>query len=209
MFPLDKALMLVIERGRLMAEAGAQFESGMAAVLGMDQQRLESILLESKEKAVVVANYNCPGQIVISGEKAQLDSISDRLKEAGAKRVIPLKVGGAFHSPVMHPAAEGLATYLTHIPVMDPVLPIVLNRTAEESKLGQEIKDQLPLQVKSPVRWEQSLRQLSTKVTRFIECGPGKVLQGLSKKTVDTPVVSVYNKESLESFLASNEGEST
>jgi [acyl-carrier-protein] S-malonyltransferase len=200
-FSLEDALKVVIERGRVMAEAGAKVESGMMAVLGMDSQSLDELVLNSSQKGVVVANYNCPGQLVISGELSQLSEVAEKCKGAGAKRVIPLKVGGAFHSPVMYPAAENLSVFLELIEAKDPVVPIVLNRTAELETSGAAFKSQLPLQLKSSVQWIKTTELLSTSVDRIIECGPGKVLQGLIKKTTDISVSSVYDKESLDQFL--------
>ena len=195
-FDLVNALKIIKARGEFMAASFASDRSAMAAVLGMDSAKLKEVLTPYEHYPVVIANYNSPSQIVISGEKEGVRVASEALKEQGAKRVIPLPVSGAFHSPLMSSAASKFARYLEDIPFEDSKIPIILNRTAQPETKAQKLKENLSLQIKSPVFWVDSLHYLKNKVDFFIECGPGKVLTGLIKKTL--PDTQIYSVSTLE-----------
>lgn len=181
-------LSLVSKRARAMQKACEMQESTMAAVLGLDDNEVEKTCAET-EGVVVAANYNCPGQLVISGEVAAVNAACDKLKEAGAKRALVLPVGGAFHSPLMEPAREELADAIKGTHFSDPKCPVYQNVDAKGYSDVDSIKKNLVLQLTSPVRWTQSVQNMiSDGASSFTECGPGKVLQGLVKK-VDREMV--------------------
>lgn len=193
-------LRLVRERGRLMHREGSRCPSGMAAVLGMDSDALASICAEATEKAraalsdeelaahpgagrVVVANENAPGQIVISGATPALDIAMELARVSGAKRVVSLAVSGAFHSPVMAPAAEALGEAVAAAPVVAPRVPIVANITAEPITTESQLREELARQIISPVQWTQTVEYLAQHgVDTFVEIGAGQVLAGLIKR---------------------------
>ena len=153
----------------------------MAAVLGMDGEAVERTVHDLE--GVFIANYNCPGQIVITGEKEAVEQSAAVLKEAGARRVLSLKVSGPFHSPMMKPAGEKLEEVLKKVSVKDPDIPYVTNVTAEVVKSGEAIKELLVRQVSSSVHWEQSMRAMIAQgIDTFVEIGPGKTLSGFMKK---------------------------
>jgi len=157
----------------------------MAAVLGLADAVIEQICADvaASGEVVVPANFNCPGQVVISGSLEGVRIAGEKLKEAGAKRVLPLQVGGAFHSPLMEPAREELAQAIAATPFSTPSCPIYQNVNAKPSTDVEEIKANLIAQLTAPVRWTQSVvAMVSDGATKFVECGPGKVLQGLVKK---------------------------
>lgn len=140
-------------------------------------------MCEETDGIVVAANYNCPGQLVISGEVAAVNAACEKLKEAGAKRALVLPVGGAFHSPLMEPAREELADGIQNTHFNDPKCPVYQNVDAKGYSDVSDIKKNLVLQLTSPVRWTQSVQHMiADGATSFTECGPGKVLQGLVKK---------------------------
>ena len=178
----EEGLKLVSIRAQAMQKACEMNPGAMAAVLMLDSETIERIC-EETEGIVVAANYNCDGQIVISGEKAAVDAACIRLKEAGARRALPLPVGGAFHSPLMEPARAELAEGIEKAVFKTPICPVYQNVTAQPSTDPTEIKANLLSQLTSPVRWTQSVQNMiADGADTFIELGPGKVLQGLVAK---------------------------
>ncbi len=178
----EDGLRLVSERALAMQEACETTAGTMAAVLNLEDSVVEAICKEI-DGVVVAANYNCPGQLVISGEVAAIETACIKLKEAGARRAIVLPVGGAFHSPLMEPARERLAAAIENTTFAQPVCPIYQNVSASAVNNAAEIQKNLIAQLTSPVRWTQSVQQMvKDGATNFIEVGPGKVLQGLVKK---------------------------
>jgi len=179
----EDALRLVSKRAAAMQRACEINPSTMAAVLGLDDAKVEEICASIKEEIVVAANYNCPGQLVISGSIKGIEIAIEKLKAAGAKRALPLQVGGAFHSPLMEPAREELAKAIESTYFSVPVCPVYQNVNAKPSVDVLVIKKNLIDQLTSPVRWTQCVQNMvADGATNFIECGPGKVLQGLVKK---------------------------
>ena len=179
----EDALRLVANRASAMQRACELTPSTMAAILGLDDQKVEEICASIKDEIVVAANYNCPGQLVISGSIKGIDIACEKMKAAGAKRVLPLQVGGAFHSPLMEPAREELAQAIESTNFNQPICPVYQNVNALPSTDVNEIKRNLIAQLTSPVRWTQSVQKMvQDGGTVFVECGPGKVLQGLVKK---------------------------
>lgn len=179
----EDGLNLVYQRALAMQEACEQNPSTMAAVLALADETIEEICANITTEIVVAANYNCPGQVVISGTFAGIEMASEKLKEAGAKRVLPLQVGGAFHSPLMEPAREKLAKAIENTDMKAPICPIYQNVNALPSSDVGTIKANLIAQLTAPVRWTQSVQNMiNNGATQFIECGPGNVLQGLVKK---------------------------
>lgn len=178
----DAALELVSQRAQAMQKACELQPSTMAAVLGLDDQVVEEIC-EQTEGIVVAANYNCPGQLVISGEIEAINKACETLTEKGARRALVLPVGGAFHSPLMEPAREQLAAAIENTSFNQPICPIYQNVTASAVVDPSEIKKNLMVQLTAPVRWTQTIQQMiADGGTEFIELGPGKVLQGLMRK---------------------------
>ena len=174
---------LVSKRALAMQRACEINPSTMAAILGLDDSKVEEICASISEEIVVAANYNCPGQLVISGSLKGIDIACEKLKAAGAKRAMVLQVGGAFHSPLMEPAREELAAAIQATTFNQPTCPIYQNVDAKPSSDVAVIKKNLVSQLTAPVRWTQSVQNMATDGgTIFIECGPGKVLQGLVKK---------------------------
>ena len=190
-FTPDDAALLVRRRGELMHEAGAARPGTMAAVLGLESQAVSDICRAAceGESVVVAANLNAPDQTVISGDPAAVSRAGDALKQAGAKRVIPLKVSGAFHSPLMAPALEGLTAALAAAPAREPCFPVVANATAQPVRDARAAKAHLAAQLTSPVRWVECTRKLAEldgpgAAPTFVEIGPGNVLTGLAKRIV-------------------------
>jgi [acyl-carrier-protein] S-malonyltransferase len=178
----EDALKLVSQRAMAMQKACEITPSTMAAVLGMEDDAVEKICSEI-DGIVVAANYNCPGQLVISGETEAVEKACEALKEAGAKRALILPVGGAFHSPMMEPAREELAAAIEATVFNTPICPVYQNVNAQAVSNPEEIKKNLILQLTAPVRWTQSVQQMiADGATSFTEVGPGKVLVGLIKK---------------------------
>lgn len=179
----EDGLKLVSTRAQAMQKACEKNPSTMAAILGLDDQLVEEICSGIKEEVVVAANYNCPGQLVISGSIKGIDIACEKMKAAGAKRALPLQVGGAFHSPLMEPAREELAKAIDVTSFQKPFCPVYQNVNAQPSVEIAVIKKNLIAQLTAPVRWTQSVQKMvADGATTFVECGPGKVLQGLVKK---------------------------
>ncbi len=181
------AAKLVRRRGELMLEAGNQRPGTMTAVIGLGIETVEVICRDSssQDAVAVPANINAPDQIVISGDPAALERAGAACKSCGAKRVLPLKVSGAFHSPLMDPAEQGLRAELDNVALADPAFPIVANASAEPVADSASAREQLGAQLTSPVRWVQSMQRAAEEVdagTRFLEIGPGKVLSGLLRR---------------------------
>jgi [acyl-carrier-protein] S-malonyltransferase len=178
----EDGLKLVSKRALAMQKACEMQESTMAAVLGLEDAIVEEVCA-SIDGIVVAANYNCPGQLVISGEMEAIDKACAAMIEKGAKRAIKLPVGGAFHSPMMEPAREELAEAIENTIFHKPICPVYQNVVAKAVKDSVEIKENLILQLTAPVRWTQTIQQMiADGATEFIEVGPGKVLQGLVRK---------------------------
>lgn len=177
------ALQLVSVRAQAMQKACEINPSTMAAILGLDDQKVEEICGSITNEIVVPANYNCPGQIVISGSVKGIEEACSLLKEAGAKRALVLPVGGAFHSPLMEPAKKELAEAIDKTRFNIPFCPVYQNVVAKAVTDPSEIKSNLIAQLTGPVKWTQTVeRMISDGATEFTECGPGKVLQGLVSK---------------------------
>ena len=175
------AIRLVRVRGQLMQHTVPTGEGAMAAVLGMDADQIDAVIEPIAN--VTVANYNCPGQIVITGGTAGIEQASKTLKEAGAKRVVPLNVSGPFHSPMLRSAGEKLGKELSAVQLDELKIPYVTNVTAEYVTDSSEIRELLTRQVYSPVRWEQSIRKMIAQgVDTFVEIGPGRTLTGFLRK---------------------------
>ena len=199
-FDLPQAALQVRERGRLMHQEGLACSGGMAAVIGMDAQTLQEVCQEATRQTladlptdatqrhpgqgrVVVANYNAPGQIVISGEQQALTRAIELARARGAKRVIPLSVSAAFHSPVMQPAADSLAQSLATADIHDATIPIISNITATPLTNASAIRKELAEQVAAPVQWIRTIDYLTNVgVSIFIEIGPGQALTGMIKR---------------------------
>lgn len=189
------AVRLVRKRGILMQNTVPAGEGGMCAVMGMEASKIEEVLEEMAGEAagdVTIANYNCPGQIVITGKTPAVEAAAERLKAAGAKRAMMLNVSGPFHSPLLMPAGEELAKELETVTLHPLDIPYVTNVTAERVEDIGETKDLLTKQVSSPVRWMQSMENMIREgVDIFVEIGPGKTLAGFMKKI--SRDVKVYN----------------
>jgi len=178
----EDGLKLVYQRALAMQTACEAEPSTMAAILGLEDNKVEEICAGIDE-VVVAANYNCPGQLVISGSNKGIEIACEKAKEAGAKRALPLPVGGAFHSPLMEPAREKLEKAIQNTPFSKGICPIYQNVTAKAVSDIDEVKNNLIAQLTAPVRWTQTMQQMiADGCEEVIEVGPGKVLQGLFKK---------------------------
>jgi len=211
---LQDAIRLVRERGRLMHHEGTVCSGGMAAVIGMDAEILQAVCQEATSQAVAtlgdinhpglgqvsVANFNAPGQIVISGEQGALNLAMEMAKARGAKRVIPLAVSGAFHSPVMQPAADGLAEAILSSEVYDATIPIIGNIHATPLTEAHAIREELAGQIAAPVQWIRTIEYMAdTGVTTFLEIGPGQALTGMVKRIVKgVTTLNVSNATDIE-----------
>lgn len=179
----EDGVRLVSARAMAMQKACEKTPSTMAAVLALPDEKVEEICNSIKDEIVVPANYNCPGQIVISGSEAGIDQACEKMLAAGAKRALKLKVGGAFHSPIMEPARTELAEAIQKIQFFAPTCPVYQNVNAKAETNPDIIKENLVAQLTSPVRWTQSvLNMITDGANSFTEVGPGNVLQGLVKK---------------------------
>jgi [acyl-carrier-protein] S-malonyltransferase len=178
----EDGLSLVYKRAMAMQKACETNPSTMAAIIGLDDDVVEDICAEIDE-VVVAANYNCPGQLVISGSNRGIEIGCEKLLAAGARRALPLQVGGAFHSPLMEPARVELEAAIENTYFNKPICPVYQNVTAKPATETNIIRENLIKQLTSPVRWSQSVTNMvADGATRFVESGPGKVLQGLVKK---------------------------
>ena len=209
-FSAKTAVEMVAFRGKKMEEASKGIESSMAAILGMSEEALDKVCKEVGG-AVSLCNLNCPGQIVIGGEKKAVEEASKLALEAGAKKAIPLKVSGPFHTSFMKSAGEALGEYFKGITFQEGTCPVLHNFLGRERQEGDlSVPELLVEQVQKPVRMEEDLRRLlELGVRNFVEIGPGKTISGFLKKTAkdmgieDFEVASLENKEELEAFLES------
>ena len=191
----EDAIRTVRQRGILMQEAVPVGEGAMAAILALDAAAIEEVT--GAMEGVWIANYNCPGQIVISGEKAAVEEACEKLKAAGAKRAVMLNVSGPFHSGMLADAGEKLGEVLSQVELHEPQIPYVANVTAQYVKSAAEVKELLTRQVSSSVRWQQSVEaMIADGVDTFIEIGPGKTLAGFMRKI--SRDVKTLNVEKLE-----------
>lgn len=195
------AFLLVRKRGILMQEA-VPSGGAMAAVMGTGADLIEEIC-EKTEGIVSIANYNCPGQIVITGEKEAVERASEALKEAGARRIVPLKVSGPFHSAMLEQAGEALGEVLDAIEVKKPEIPYVTNVTAQYVTKAEGVKPLLVKQVSSSVKWQQCVEaMIEDGVDTFVEIGPGKTLSGFMRKiNRNVTVMNIQNKEEFETVV--------
>lgn len=194
---MKDAFSVVRKRGIYMQEA-VPTGGAMSAVLGLNADAIEEIC-EKTEGIVSIANYNCPGQIVITGEKAAVDAAGEALKEAGAKRIVPLKVSGPFHSRMLSGAGDKLGEALKDVKIADSFIPYLANVTADYVKSASDVKPLLTKQVASSVRWQQTVERLITDgADEFLEIGPGKTLTGFMRKI--NREVKVNNIDKLEDF---------
>lgn len=194
---LETILKLIQKRAILMNEAAEKTNGSMAAVLGLDNETVISIT--DKLENVSVANYNSPGQVVITGDKEEINNNLDKFKEAGAKRVLPLAVSGAFHSPLMKEAADKFVEFVNQFEFKDTQVPVYTNVDAKAQVKGEEFKNKLPQQIYSSVLWTQTINNIEKEgITDFIEIGPGKVLAGLNKKiNSELTTLNIFDYESL------------
>jgi [acyl-carrier-protein] S-malonyltransferase len=219
---LEDVAQLVRERGRLMHEVGLACPGGMAAIIGLDEEVLQEICREATQQAVatlgtttqagegevVVANHNAPGQIVISGDVRALEVATTLAKARGAIRAIPLSVSGAFHSPIMAPAVDKLAHFITNVGIHDATIPIISNRTATPLIHSAALRDELAQQLAAPVQWVRTIKYLtSVGVTIFFEIGPGRALAGMIKRiTRNAKIINVGNVAEVEKAAAFVQG---
>ncbi len=195
------AILLSRERGRLMYEAGLKQPGAMAAVLGLN----ETVLLDiCKQTDTVIANFNCPGQLVISGPSENIARASEMAKAKGAARVTPLQVSGAFHSPLMQPAVIGMKIALEKVIFRDTVMPIIGNVSAQPLTKGIQFHDELLSQLVSSVQWQKSVEyMIEHGVTKFFELGPGKVLAGLIKRiNKEVEILNIGDVASVKSLVS-------
>jgi len=192
----EDGLLLVSKRAYAMQKACELQPSTMAAIIGLPDETVEEVCASIKEEIVVCANYNCPGQIAISGTEAGVDMACAALTARGAKRALKLKVSGAFHSPLMEPARAELAAAIEHARFNKPVCPIYQNVTALPSTDPSVIKSNLIAQLTAPVKWTQTVRNMiADGADHFVELGPGKVLQGLILKTDNSVTAESYQEK--------------
>ena len=201
-------LRAVHRRGELMFETGQARPGTMAAILGLDDQAVEAVCAAVTDGVCVPANFNAPGQVVVSGDREGVEEGMARAREAGAKKVVPLNVSGAFHSPLMEPAEDGLAAHLEAVHFGDPRLEVYSNVTARPVLTGQQARDLLVRQLTSPVRWSASISAMvEAGAERFLELGPGSVLCGMNKRNArGVPCDAVGTPEQVEALLAGGEG---
>ncbi|MDP6533010.1 MAG: ACP S-malonyltransferase [Candidatus Marinimicrobia bacterium] len=190
-FDFETGLSLVKLRAESMQKTGNETEGTMAAVLGLDDVVVEEICTSVSTGTVVAANFNAPGQVVISGETNAVNTAMESAKESGASKVIPLNVSGAFHSPLMVPAREALAEKLRSTEIQDTQFPVYVNYSAKPINSADDIRDALIKQLDHPVRWHSSVtNMISDGADSFLEIGPGRVLQGLNRRIDRTSVSS-------------------
>lgn len=201
------AVRLVYKRGMFMQEACNANSGGMVSIIGLEDEKVEQICAEMKPLGIIcAANYNSPGQVVISGEKALLEKASILAKERGARMVVPLRVDGAFHSDLMSPASNRLSKELEATPISKPNIPVVANIHAGYVREPDEIKASLAKQLNSPVRWHQSISMLiQDGFNQFYEIGPGKTLSGLMKRIDSTQEIkNIDTVDAFENIVKSN-----
>jgi [acyl-carrier-protein] S-malonyltransferase len=200
-----EAVKLVADRGRFMQEAVPAGQGGMAAILGLDDDAVRALCKQAAEGDVLDAvNFNSPGQVVIAGSAAAVARAVAQSKAAGAKRAIALPVSVPSHCRLMHPAAERMAERLMQVNIRPPVVPVIHNTHVQTESDPQQIRNALVLQIESPVRWVETIQKLEAEgVNRMIECGPGKVLAGLSKRISKTiEALPVFDPETMREALA-------
>ena len=197
---MKDAIVTVRKRGILMEHAVPAGEGSMAAVIGLDADKIQNAIVGTKAE---IANYNCPGQIVITGEKAAVDAAAAACSEAGAKRCVPLKVSGPFHSAMLKGAGEKLADALESVEIHDIKVPYITNVTADYVKSPADVKDYLTQQVSSSVRWQQTIERLiADGADEFVEIGPGRSLSGFMRKiNRDVKVVNIDKLEDFEKYV--------
>ena len=191
----ENALKFVHARAQAVAAACARVDGSMAAVIGLDEGplRLACASASDNGSSVEVANFNAPGNLIVSGSRDALSRVADSARAAGARRVMPLNVGGPFHSVYMRPAAEALERALADLPLRAARIPVVVNATAEPAQHADELRKELAVQVYSPVRWTETLHRLAELgCDRFLEVGPGQVLAGLVRRTLAGVKVSSF-----------------
>jgi [acyl-carrier-protein] S-malonyltransferase len=194
-FSFADALKIVKERGRLMAEASVINPGIMVAILGLDKTKVESICNES---GASTANFNSPGQTVISGEKKAVENAMELAKKAGAIKSVPLKVEGAFHSKLMLPAESGLRNTLSGVSFSKPKIPFISNVTGDYLSEPEEIRKNLALQLSNSIQWEASMRRMiDDGITTFVEIGPGKVLTGIVRRIYGE--AKIFNSDNIVS----------
>ena len=198
-FDYQTAIFLACERGRLMHIAGNKSPGGMAAVLGLDENILAEICSET---GVRIANYNSPGQLVISGAVENIARASTLAKEKGAARVIPLSVSGAFHTKFMEPAVEQMEKIFEKVTFSTPAVPVIANTTAAPMTTVEQIKDELIAQLANGIQWQRSVEYMANQgISTFMEIGPGKVLTGLIKRTIkDASTVNIDGMEAINNL---------
>jgi [acyl-carrier-protein] S-malonyltransferase len=199
--PFEAALELTRRRGELMAEAGKDRPAGMLAIIGLEVDILEAVCEEAshEDEIVTVANYNCPGQIVISGDNAALSRAADMAKAAGAKRIVSLRVSSAFHSPLMSEAEDEMREHIENVSFAAPRKWFYANVTGHRVDDEADIRHLLIRQTTHPVRWEQTIREMHEDgVRRFVEVGPGKVLAGLVRRIVSN--AQIWTTDTREAF---------
>lgn len=198
----EDALRAVRLRGDLMYQAGLNRPGTMAAVLGLDDHTVEDVCTRVEKGICVPANFNSEGQVVVSGDVAGVEEGMELAKEAGAKKVVQLNVSGAFHSPLMEPAADGLRDHLENLEFRDPIFPVYSNATAEPVRSGDIARELLVRQLTSPVRWAASVSRMVTHgADHFLELGPGKVLSGLNRRNArGTPTTWLGEPSDIEAW---------
>ncbi len=203
-FDFEEAVQLVRKRGKFMTEAVPAGKGAMCAVLSLSEDKIQEACDEVKDMGrCYIANYNCPGQIAIAGDKAAVEKAAEIVVEKGAKRAVMLNVSGPFHTPLLKPASEKLSEELKHIGIRDMDIPVVTNLTAEAVKDKSQVADILTKQVMNPVRWDQSVRNMiADGVGIFVEMGPGRTLSSFVKKIAKEvgAEVSIYNVEDIKTL---------
>ncbi|MFC2056580.1 ACP S-malonyltransferase [Chloroflexota bacterium] len=191
---------LARERGRLMREAGLKKPGGMVAIIGLDEASLAEVCNKTD---TCIANFNCPGQLVISGAMENLPRASELAQDKGANRFIPLQVSGAFHTPLMQPAREGLSEVIATLDFQDPTVPIIANTTAQPLTTAEQVKIELIEQLCNGVQWQRSIEYMvNDGVSTFIEIGPGRVLSGLIKRiNRNVSTQNIGNTEVIKSLI--------
>ena len=188
---------LARERGRLMHEAGTNHPGGMTAIIGFDEALLAEVC---RQTDTLIANINCPGQLVISGAREKLTQAADLIKARGAYRTIPLEVSGAFHTPLMQPAVDGMIEIITNLSFNEPTIPIIGNTTAQPLTTAESVKAELLKQLCNCIQWQRSIEyMISEGAATFIEIGPGKVLTGLIRRiNKDVKTINIGDAQAIK-----------